>query len=80
MITEPVESLFYFRDYLFRFLRPGVVGSDDRPVGQPGGHLAHPRAFQSVAVAAAAKDQDDLPGVKAANGCSRFSRATSVWA
>ena len=51
-----------------RVLAARVVGGDDRDVGEVARDPAHHRPLLAVAVAAAAEDADDAPGVELARG------------
>ena len=55
-----------------RVLAPRVVGGEDHPIGEAGGHLAHLRPLARVAIAARADDHDHpAPGGGVAGGRQR---------
>ena len=54
---------FDVRDNALRVFGARVVRRHDRQIGHPYGQLAHGRAFAGVAIAAGAKDDDQLAGL-----------------
>ena len=62
-------------DDLVGIFGAGIIRGDDGHIGESGGNTAHDGALEGVAVAAAAKDGDDVPAAEAAHGLQNVLEA-----
>src|SRR5215469_15719463 len=74
LITIRMEAFFNLRDNHSRVLFAWIIGSDNRVIGVPIRHLAHQRTLLPVAVAAAAKNDDEPMGFKLAESLKNISQ------
>src|SRR5215469_13313696 len=74
LIAVRTEAFFNLRDNRSRVFFAWIIGSDNRVIGVPIGHLAHQWTLLPVAVAAAAKNDNEPMGFKLAESLKNISQ------
>lgn len=74
-VFAPVHARRDLADDLVGIFGAGIIRGDNGHIGESGGNTAHDGALKGVAVAAAAKDGDDVPAAEAAHGLQNVLEA-----